>query len=272
MRHRTPFIVLLLGFLSSAHAEQRERAPCLHKYHNALVCYHAKDYNKAHRLFEEAIPLLSGKKESIAATFYQACSNFYRRSLVKLKKHYENSAREFKYFYQTYPNAPQAPEALYMQGYALYLASPDVERDQATTQEAIQTFQTYLDRYPAGPYRDKALQYRAELYDKLAYKAFNNAKLYHKLSHYQAAVTALTVFQQDFPGTPLGEAAAYLKTDAQYKLAKKSAQEEQQDRLKTTLTYCRSFLDRYPASRHVQAVEKIYAKALSQSNKPDTSP
>lgn len=275
MWHKVPFITLLLGLLPAAYAEQSKHAQkesYRSKYYNALACYRVGEYDKAYRLFEEIIPLLSGKKEIIPATFYQACSNFHRRSFFKLKEKYEGSARAFRYFYKTYPEAPQAEEALYMQGYALYLASPDVALDQTNAQEAIQTFQAYLDHYPAGSYRDKAIQYQAELYDKLACKAFNNAKLYHQLSHYQAAVIALTVFQQDFPNTPLNEEAAYLKTDAQHKFAEQGTKEGQKDRLKTTLAYCHSFLDQYPTSHYVQAVEKIYEKTLAQINELATNP
>lgn len=236
MKYLTPFIILLLASLPAVHAAQSmsaEDASYL-KYDETLACYHAGKCAKAYRLFEEVMPLLIDKKEIISATFYQACSSFYRRSLVKLKKSYKSSAHQFQSFYKTYPKAPQAEEALYMQDYALYLASPDIEVDQATTHEALQTLQTYLDQYPAGLYRDQALQYQEKLNDQLAHKAFNKAKRYHELSKYQAAVTALTNFQQDFPNHSLGEEAAYLKADAQCKLAQKGPKEAQQDRLRTT--------------------------------------
>lgn len=252
--------VLLIG-VALASCVVRSQSKIYHptKYQEAMACYEAKDYYEASKLFEEAIPLLRGKKDIILAHFYQACASFHQKA-------YQRSAHYFRHFYETYPRAPQAEEALYMQGYALYLASPDVTLDQTDTQEAVQVLHNYLALYPDGAHKSEAIQYLARLSDKLASKAFKNAQLYHQISQYQAAVIALTHFQQDFPHSLLNEEAAYLKTDAQYRLAKVCSLVEQEEKLRTTMTYCHNFLDQYPASRYRKTIEKIYEYSLKQIN------
>lgn len=266
MWHRRILSILYLGYLLggcvvTSKTNQASSSPHLVQYDQAMVRYEAMDYYGTSKLLDEAIPLLRGKKEAVLAHFYRAYSNFYQAA-------YQRSALDFKYFYETYPSTPQVEEALYMQGYALYRCSPDVRLDQQNTEKAIQTLETYLRSYPQGIYEDRATRHLRKLRDKLALKAFNNAKLYHRFSHYQAAVIALTNFQQDFPDTPLNEKAAYLKTDAQYKFAQEAKiPTKQASRLRTALVYCHHFLDQYPHSRYKQAIAKIYKNTLAQIDK-----
>ncbi len=255
-------LLLFLGLLSSCTLQRKVKG--LSKYQAAVTYYEAKNYQEASRLFEEAKPLVRGKKEEIAMHFYQACCSFYR-------KDYLLSADRFKYFYKTFPRDLRVEEALYMRGYALYLESPDERLDQSSTQEAVQVLQVYLDQYPTGNFSDKASEYLERLNDKLALKAFNNAKLYHHLGHYQAAVVALGNFQQEFPSSSLVEKAAYLKADAQYQFSQGEQGAVQKERLHTTLSYCHDFLDYYPDSEYALAVKKIYENTLALINKASES-
>jgi outer membrane protein assembly factor BamD len=187
----------------------------LSKYQQAVARYQAKDYYEALRLFKEVMPMLKGKKEIIPAQFYQAYAFFYEKS-------YKVSARCFEEFYKTYPRVPQAEEALYMQGYALYLNTPDVRLDQTETQKAFSILRLYVDKYPEGTYQKQADEYSHILQAKLALQAFNSAQLYYQLGHYQAAVLELERFQETYGHSSYDEQAAYLKVNAQYRFAEAS--------------------------------------------------
>ena len=155
-----------------------------------------------------------------------------------------------------------------MQGHALYLGSPDAKCDQTLTKEAIFIFRDYLSSYPEGEYRDKVSVQLRKLYNKLAIKAFYNAKLYHQLTHYKAAVVTLENLEKDFPTASCSEEAAYLKVDAQYRYFRKSKDADQKNQLAIAMKYCKEFLDSYPTSSHVSAVEAVYENLLSV-NKPE---
>jgi outer membrane protein assembly factor BamD len=199
--------LLILGTLSSCALQNTSTG--LTKYQQAMLCYESQNYSEALRFFEEAAPLLRGKKEEASAYFHQAYCSFY-------KKKYVQGSDRFQFFCKTFPRDPRVEEAMYMQGHALYLESPDVNLDQAYTQEAAQALRGYLDSYPGGAYVHEANIQLGELDNKFALKAFNSAKLYHQLAHYRAAVVTLQNFQKDFPDSLYNEEAAYLKVDAQY--------------------------------------------------------
>ncbi|MEO1300831.1 MAG: outer membrane protein assembly factor BamD [Bacteroidota bacterium] len=242
-------------YLARGKDELGAAATPLSQYVQAIEYYKAQKYTQASELLAAVIPRLAGQAESIQATFYRAYSLFYQ-------KDYEQSADVFQHFYTNYPNALETEEAMYMHGRALYMTLRDVRLDQVHTQATIQVFEDYLGLHPAGAYVNEATQYLAALHTQLALKAFQSVKLYHKLTHYRAAVVTCSNLQQDFSSNVYSEPAAYIKADAQYRLAKSSPVAEQQDALKTTLRYCQDFLDQYPHSAYTRAVEKIYKKTI----------
>ncbi len=249
--------LLVLGLLSSCALHSTSTG--LTKYQQAITRYEAKDYSEAFRLFEETLPLLRGKEEEASAVFYQAYCSFHR-------KNYIQSSDRFKYFRETFLGDLRVEEAIYMQGHALYLNSPDVKLDQALTQEAAYVFRSYLSDYPRGTYVDKASVQLEVLNNKLALKDFNNAKFYYQLAHYRAAVVALRNFQKDFPTSSYNEEAAYLKADAQYRYFKKTQGIDQKEQSNIAIKYCQEFLDCYPDSQYTLAVEAMY-ESLPSVNK-----
>jgi len=257
MKKLNPIGVIFIGVILTSCAARTQSPTYLAKYQEAEAYYRAKDYYEASQLYKEIMPLLKGKKESIQAHFNQAYAHFYQ-------KDYRASASFFKNFHKTYPRLPQSEEAFYMHGYALYLLAPEVELDQRDTGKAIHIFQHYVDKYPTGPYREVALTNITALHNKLAQKAFINAKLYYKLSYYQAAVIALTNFQEDFPKSPYQEESIYLKVDAQSKCIKKNRKQDQENKLHYIVIDCRDFLETYPNSQHIPAIKAIHTRALIQ--------
>jgi len=240
----------------------RSSSTSLTKYQQAMQCYVTQKYHEASGLFKEALPLLQGKAEEASAHFYQAYCHFYQKKYVQ-------SSEAFKYFHETFLGDPRIEEALYMQGHALYLGSPSVKRDQTLTREAVSILRDYRHRYPQGVYSDKALAQLGYLHDKLALKAFNNARLYHQLKHYRAAVVTLENLQKDFPTSPYSEKAAYLKADAQCRYIKETEGDEQKEQLAIATKYCQVFLARYSDSAYASSVKTLYKNlsAVAQSKK-----
>ena len=206
-------LLFFLGLLPSCALQSTSTR--LTQYQQAVLYYETRNYYKASQLLEEVLPLLRGKKEEASACFYRAYCSFHQRK-------YAQSADQFKFFRKTFLRDSRIEEAMYMQGHALYSIAPDVKLDQTCTQEAVRVLHNYLNSYPEGAYVDTARVQLRNMNDKLALKAFKNAKLYHGLNYHRAAVVTLAIFQQDFPDSCYDEEAAYLKADAQYAYFKKT--------------------------------------------------
>ncbi|MHA7877402.1 MAG: outer membrane protein assembly factor BamD [Bacteroidota bacterium] len=251
---------LLFAFVLASSCALRNMSTGLTKYQQAVLRYEAQDYYKASLLFEEASSYMQGARESASVHFFQAYCDFYQ-------KKYAQSAERFQDFYETFPGDPRVEESMYMQGHSLYLQSPDVRLDATITEEAVSVLRSYLDRYPKGIYAERVSIQLGRLCNKLAIKAFNNAKLYYQLAHYRAAVVSLANFFKDFPTSSYNEEAAYLKADAQYRYAQNTKHPDQQDQLAIALSYCKAFLDNYPSSSYTLVVESL-CKKISATSKP----
>lgn len=251
MRHMRFLKILFLLLALASCAVRSGSKNYLAKYQEAIACYEAKKYYEAIELFKEVMPLMKGKKEMISAQFYQAYALFYEKA-------YKASAHSFEEFYQTYPRVAQAEEALYMQGYALYLNIPDIRLDQTETEQAYEVLRSYLMKYPTGTYHEQAKQYSDILEGKLAQKEFNAAELYYKLGYYQSAVVALNNFLANYSDSIYAEKALYLRVYAQYNFAEKSDPKEKLDNLLLVIEYYYDFLDRYPDSKYAKELEKVY--------------
>ncbi|MDB5262219.1 MAG: outer membrane protein assembly factor BamD [Adhaeribacter sp.] len=227
------------------------------KYEAALKYYEKKDYYRAGVLLEEVRPLLAGRIEAEKAAFLYAYTQYNERL-------YGTSAELFRSFFDTYGRSPDAQEALFMHSKSLYNDSPEFNLDQTSTQTAIVSIQEFLNRFPESKYKEEANKMYDELASKLERKAFESARLYSQMRYYQAAVTAFTTFQREYPSSDFNEEAAYLKIVAQFNLAEESVPEKQRERYFDTIGFYQAFVDKYPKSKNLRSAEAIFDRSTKQ--------
>ena len=135
------------------------------KYQGGLVLYEKEDYSRASILFEQILPVIRGLPEGEDVQFKLAYCNYYQGAYL-LSSHY------FKTFFETYGRSEKAQEAQYMYAYSLYADSPVYNLDQASSYEAIDAMQTFLNRYSTSKFKDEAGDIIDELQRKLEKKAY----------------------------------------------------------------------------------------------------
>ena len=227
------------------------------KYKAALNYYEEKDYYRSNILFEEILPIIRGTKEAELANFYYPYTYFYQDQYI-LSAHY------FKTFAEVYSRSEYAMEAEYMHAYSLYMQSPDFELDQTVTYEAIAALQLFINRYPYSEYSDQADELINELQVKLEKKAFENAKLYQKISRYKAALVAFDNFRVNYPDSKYNDEALYLSVKTAYEFATVSIRSKQEERFQKAVDYYEELVDNFPESNFLADAEAIYAKSIEE--------
>ena len=259
---RLTVLLLLLGTLwlgacASGYQRLLKSTDVNKKYEAAVAYYDKGDYFRSGTILEELIPLLKGRPEAEKAQFYFANTNYKQRNYVL-------SAYYFKQFSDTYPNSPYAEEADYLRAKSLFLDSPEAELDQTNSVSALESIQDFLNRFPESKFRSDVEKMSQELQKKLENKAFDSARIYYKLRYNQAAVTALTNFQQAYPASAYAEQADFLRLTAQYSWAKESVEAKQRERYLEAVGFYQHFVDTYPQSKDLKAAEVMYDDARAQ--------
>jgi len=230
------------------------------KYEAGLNYFAKKDYYRSSILFEQILPIVRGLPEGEKVEFNLAYCQYHERL-------YLLASDQFKTFYETYGRSTLAEEANFMYAYSLYVSSPDHNKDQSSSIEAMNAMQNFLNRYPGSEYMSKAVDVITSSQQKLEQKGFENARQYLKLKMYGAAVESLDNFKENFPDSKYLEEAAYLKVEAEFQLASQSIPSKQLERYSATLEYYKELVDNFPNSSFLKNAERYYSESLLKVNK-----
>ena len=213
------------------------------KHDMAQALYENEEYKKASRLFEQILPKYRGKPQGERVTFY------YANTLLKTKN-YLLAAYQFESFRRAYPKSEKASEALYLEAYCYYIDSPVFSLDQASTNDAIDKLQEFINLYPNSEFMPEANRMAQELQYKLEQKAFEIAKQYNTIRDYKAAIVALNSFISNYPGTPFREDALFYQFESSYYLGVNSIESKKLERLQDAQKVYNSFQRYYPESKY----------------------
>ncbi len=254
-------VILILVFGSCSKFRKIEKSEDWRvKYEAGLNYFAKKDYYRSSILFEQILPIVRGLPEGEKVEFNLAYCQYY-------EKLYLLASDQFKTFYETYGRSSLAEEATFMYAYSLYASSPDHNKDQSSSIEAMNAMQNFLNRYPGSQYMNQAVDVITTSQQKLEQKGFENARQYLKLKMYGAAVESLDNFKQNFPDSKYLEEAAYLKVEAEYELALVSFPSKQLERFTATLDFYKELVDNFPNSPFLKDAERYYTESLSRVNK-----
>ena len=259
MRKSFPVLILLIAFLlASCNTLFRkiEKNPDWRvKYEAAVKYYEKKDYYKASVLFDQIIPIVRGLPEGEQVQFYLAYCQYYDGLYIL-------AAEQFRTFYTTYGRSSFVEEARFMYAFSLYGDSPDASLDQSSSIEAMNAMQVFINRYPNSKFNDQAIEIIETTQVKLEKKGFDNAKQYHRMRQYKAAIVAMTNFRNNFPDSKYQEESYSLQIESQFLLAEQSFLNKQKERYQDVVDTYREFIDKFPKSKFAIDSEKFYAESL----------
>lgn len=220
----------------------------------AMFFMRHKDYEKASILFEEVM----GIKRNTSR--YEGLLREYAKCKFSMQE-YVTASYFFDQYLRQYPNGKGKEEAGFMEAYAFYLQSDPSYLDQSYTDKAMQALQVFLDQHPNSTRRKEAEKYLTELRERKATKAFNQAKLYYKISDFKAAVSYLQTFMDDFPDSRYKEEAQFLLVKSAVSLADVSIETKKVNRYKDALEFYQKFITKYPNSIYLKDAQNLYEKS-----------
>jgi outer membrane protein assembly factor BamD len=224
------------------------------KYKEAVRYYEAEKYYHALQLLEELISVYKGSQRAEEVYYYYAKAYYGSGEFLTAAYHLSNFAR-------TFPSSRYAEETQYLNAYCYYLDSPVHSLDQQSTLDAIDQFQLFVNRYPESERVAECNRLIDELRLKLETKAFNNARLYFKMSEYRAATIAFENVIRDFPATTYKEECLFLSVKSAHAYAGQSIAEKQKERYRLAIEQYYKLIEAFPQSRYLREAEKLFLDA-----------
>lgn len=215
------------------------------KYAKAVEYYQSADYFKALQLFDNLMTAFRGTNKAEQVYYYYAWCNFFQGD-------YELAAFHFRTFVRTFPNSKHAEECAFQVAYCKYLASPDYFLDQTATNEALEQFQLFINKYPKSEKIAECNKLMDELRTKLELKSFYTAKVYYDTEEYKASIVTFSIFIKDFPASKKREEATYYLLRSQYIYALNSIPAKQKERFEDMMKTYQNFTSRYPESKYAK--------------------
>ena len=212
------FLIVIVGILvvscGSYRKIQKSQDPEL-KYNAAINYFQDGKYTKAASLFDDLSTYYRGTRKAQEVLYMLAESYMGQKDYYSAIEHY-------KIYVKNFPQGDYIRECTYMKGYCNYLLSPDARLDQSYTNEAIAAFEDFVAAFPNSDKVTDAYGYIEELKEKLAYKAYLNAKTYYNLgiyigNNYRSAIIVAENALRDYPETKYREELFFLILSSKYK-------------------------------------------------------
>ncbi|MDR3705998.1 MAG: outer membrane protein assembly factor BamD [Paludibacteraceae bacterium] len=226
------------------------------KFEEAKKYYAKKEYLKTITLLDAVSTYYKGTDKSEDVLFLTAQSYWGN-------KDYFSAANYYATYTKSFPRGKYSEECWFMVGYSHYKDSPDARLDQEETVNAINAFQEFLQIFPNSNKANDANKYVEEMQEKMAYKAYLNAKLYYDLGNYQgnnylSAIITSTNALKDYPNTKYKEDFSFLVLESKFNQAEQSIPTKKESRFRETIDEYYNFVNDFPKSKYAKEAESIF--------------
>jgi len=265
MRKLVSFVVLVL-VLSSCSEYQKvlKKEDVKAKYELAQQFYEAGDFKRANRLFEQIAPKYVGKPQGERVMF------FYANTYFELKD-FNMAGYQFERFIKSYAKSGKVQEAAFLGAKSYYMLSPLHSLDQTDTDKALVKLQSFINTYPDSEYFAEANIMAKELTTKKERKAFEIAKQFNKIGHFDfsfltPSMAAFDNFISDYPGSIYREDALFLKFESAAEYGLNSFSKFKAERLENAKAAYNALKRQFPDTKYEEEAAKLLEKIEKDSN------
>ena len=227
------------------------------KYKLAVEMYEKGEYKKCIPLFEKLVGPYANKPQ-MERIQYMISDCYYQN------ENYAMAAYYFGKFITNYPESSKVEEAAYLTAKSHYLASPVYSRDQEDTYEALTAYQNFIDKYPNSELIDQANADYDALNKRLEKKDYEIAWQYYHREHYEAAIMAFDIFNEEHLASEFKEKAMYFRFKSAYELGFKSIMSKKEERISDAILTQRKFQNAFPESEYIPETEDMVRKLQAE--------
>jgi outer membrane protein assembly factor BamD len=155
-------------------------------------------------------------------------------------KRYEEAKFQYRRFLELFPASPEAAKAQFNSAMCSFQRMKTIDRDQSTTQEAVQEFQRLIQFYPHSPYVDEATAKLAESREQLAAYELYVGRFYYRQGAYPAAIGRFQGLLKVYPEVSFADEVFFLLGNAY----------ERNDNSQDATSVFDELVKRYPQSRY----------------------
>lgn len=229
-------------------------------YDQALMLYNNEKWDNASTLFQTCRHVYMGTPREDSLSFYNA--------RCKFKQHdWDEAAMALDEYRRKFTRSPFIEDAEGMYALCYYYMSPEPERDQTVTSQAIIAITEFVSRYPESKNIEQFNQMLNELSGRLMEKSYINAYTYFKIGKYKSAIVAFKNAMKQYPESPRREDMMYYTTVSAYRLAENSVESKQLDRYLAMLDHYYSFIGEFPESKHTKELARMAKDARNYIDK-----
>jgi outer membrane protein assembly factor BamD len=185
-------VLLSVVAVASVDARRSKRYDCSKKLAKAIQRYERGRYNDAKTILDDVQFQCGGHQVMDTALYYLGMALLRGNSPIDGKS-------AFRRLVSNYPDSPFAEESRFRMGQCSWRQSNTYDRDQTETKEAIRELRDFLEAYGGSTWADSARECLRECHDKLAQKEYANARFYHRIDKYDAAVVYYRAVIDDYP-------------------------------------------------------------------------
>ena len=229
-------------------------------YNTGLDFYAKEKWHKAADLFEAVEHYYIGTSTEDSIAFFKARCRFK-------DKDYDAATSDLDEFRRKFGRSVFIEDAEGMYALCFYFMSPQPERDQTITSQAIVAISEFLYRYPESTRRKQFEDITAELTQRLHDKEFINAYTYYKIGRHKSAIVAFRNALKKYPDSSHREELMYYIVKSGYELAHNSVESKQADRYLSMLDSYYSYLSEYPESKHLRELGRFAKEAKDYMDK-----
>jgi len=177
--------------------------------------FQTKEEKPAQELASEGMEAFKTGKYEDSIESFQTIKDWYPFSkyaiLAELKiadahfnlEEYEEAVFAYEEFEKLHPRNEAVPYVIYQIGLCYFVQIDTIDRDQTSSQKALDTFNRLVKQFPEDPYAAKAREHIKKCIKSLAGHEFYVGLFYFKSKHYKAALKRFEAVLNKYPDVGL---------------------------------------------------------------------